>query len=80
MPSTHGAEGALNTAIIANCAILVSKLGVFLASGSSSILAEAVHSVVDIANQVRSCVVCERAYPSRLCRMDSRSRNSRHCL
>lgn len=50
-PTPHGAEGALNTAIVANFAILISKLCVFMASGSSSILAEAVHSVVDIANQ-----------------------------
>lgn len=51
-PAAHGAEGALNTAIAANVAIFISKLCVFVASGSSSVLAEAVHSVVDIANQL----------------------------
>jgi len=42
---------AVHTAIGCNVAILVAKLGVYAVSGSSSILAESVHSLADIANQ-----------------------------
>lgn len=42
----------VNTAIKANALIFVAKLVVFVLSGSSAMLAEAVHSLVDIANQM----------------------------
>eukprot|EP00191_Tetraselmis_sp_GSL018_P006581 CAMPEP_0177610112 /NCGR_PEP_ID=MMETSP0419_2-20121207/19560_1 /TAXON_ID=582737 /ORGANISM="Tetraselmis sp., Strain GSL018" /LENGTH=475 /DNA_ID=CAMNT_0019105305 /DNA_START=404 /DNA_END=1832 /DNA_ORIENTATION=+ len=47
----HGALHAINVAIAANFVIFLSKLGVYLASGSSAMLAEAVHSVADVFNQ-----------------------------
>jgi len=43
---------AVHTAIACNVAILGAKLGVYALSGSSSILAESIHSLADIANQV----------------------------
>jgi len=42
---------AVSTAISANTAILMCKLGGYAVSGSPSMLAESVHSVADIANQ-----------------------------
>ncbi|KAF8060568.1 MTPC4 [Scenedesmus sp. PABB004] len=50
-----GPEGelhAVETAIRANALIFAAKLGVFFVSSSSAMLAEAVHSLVDIANQM----------------------------
>jgi hypothetical protein len=44
---------AVHTAIGCNLAILGAKLTVYAISGSSSILAESIHSLADIANQVR---------------------------
>jgi hypothetical protein len=44
---------AVHTAIGCNVAILGAKLGVYALSGSSSILAESIHSLADIANQAR---------------------------
>lgn len=43
---------AVNTAIRANMAIFVAKLAVYFISSSSAMLAEAVHSLVDVANQM----------------------------
>lgn len=43
---------AVHTAIGCNVLILGAKLGVYALSGSSSILAESVHSLADIANQM----------------------------
>eukprot|EP00879_Flechtneria_rotunda_P010205 GHRR01010669.1.p1 GENE.GHRR01010669.1~~GHRR01010669.1.p1 ORF type:complete len:452 (+),score=105.37 GHRR01010669.1:243-1598(+) len=43
---------AVETAIRANALIFAAKLGVFFISNSSAMLAEAVHSLVDIANQM----------------------------
>ncbi len=48
-----GAMHAVHTAIGCNVAILGAKLGVYALSGSSSILAESIHSLADIANQAR---------------------------
>lgn len=42
----------VHTAIGCNVAILAAKLGVFTLSGSSSILAESIHSMADISNQL----------------------------
>ena len=42
-------------AICANMVIFAAKLVTFLYSGSSAMLAETVHSVVDTFNQVNSC-------------------------
>ncbi len=47
-----GAMHAVHTAIACNVAILGAKLSVWAFSGSSSILAESIHSLADIANQV----------------------------
>ncbi|KAK9817734.1 hypothetical protein WJX72_001395 [[Myrmecia] bisecta] len=42
----------VNVAISANIVIFLAKIGVYLASGSSAMLAESVHSMADIMNQV----------------------------
>lgn len=51
----EGGEGselhAVNTAIRANALIFLAKLAVALASSSAAMFAEAVHSLVDVANQ-----------------------------
>mmetsp|Transcript_15370 Transcript_15370/g.39688 ORF Transcript_15370/g.39688 Transcript_15370/m.39688 type:complete len:564 (-) Transcript_15370:64-1755(-) len=49
--SDHGTLHAINVAIAANFAIFIAKLGVYFASGSSAMLAEAIHSVADVCNQ-----------------------------
>mmetsp|Transcript_30703 Transcript_30703/g.86802 ORF Transcript_30703/g.86802 Transcript_30703/m.86802 type:complete len:569 (+) Transcript_30703:274-1980(+) len=49
--SDHGALHAINIAIAANFVIFLSKLGVYFASGSSAMLAEAIHSIADVVNQ-----------------------------
>ncbi|XP_075264395.1 uncharacterized protein LOC142356350 [Convolutriloba macropyga] len=49
--SDHGALHAINIAIAANFVIFLSKLGVYCVSGSSAMLAEAIHSIADVANQ-----------------------------
>ena len=43
---------AVNTAVLANTVILSAKLGGWALSGSGALLAEAIHSVCDIANQL----------------------------
>jgi len=43
---------AVNTAVLANSLILSAKLGGWALSGSGALLAEAIHSVCDIANQL----------------------------
>ena len=48
-PLKHQIQSA---AITANVVIFIAKLGTYLHSGSSAMLAETVHSVVDTFNQV----------------------------
>lgn len=50
--STHGKKGAIYASFIANIGVGVSKFIAFFITGSSSMLAEGVHSVVDSSNQV----------------------------
>jgi cation diffusion facilitator family transporter len=47
-----GSARAIALALAANGGIAVSKFGVFLLTGSSSLLTEAIHSTADCANQV----------------------------
>ncbi len=47
-----GSSRAVALALLANGGIAVSKFGVFLLTGSSSLLTEAIHSSADCANQV----------------------------
>ncbi|WP_243295183.1 cation diffusion facilitator family transporter [Geothrix mesophila] len=47
-----GSTRAIALALAANGGIAVSKFGVFLLTGSSSLLTEAIHSAADCANQV----------------------------
>ena len=47
-----GTTRAVALALTANGAIALSKFGVFLVTGSSSLLTEAIHSTADCANQV----------------------------
>jgi cation diffusion facilitator family transporter len=48
----HGGGKAIIAALLANLGIAVSKFIVFLVTGASSMLAEAIHSVADSGNQV----------------------------
>src|SRR5512133_2305413 len=47
-----GSSRAVALALAANGGIAISKFGVFLLTGSSSLLTEAIHSSADCANQV----------------------------
>jgi len=49
--STGGGSKAIIAALLANTGIAVTKFGAWLLTGSSSMLAEAVHSVADAGNQ-----------------------------
>lgn len=54
MASSHGTEGSRKTvyaAIAANFGIAVTKFGAALFTGSSSMLAEGIHSVIDTVNE-----------------------------
>jgi len=48
---SHGSEKAVLTAIAANATVTIAKFTGFAFSGSSALLAEAVHSLADTANQ-----------------------------
>ena len=50
--STEGGKKAVIAALMANVGIAISKFIAFLFTGSSSMLAEAIHSVADSSNQV----------------------------
>lgn len=56
----------VSVALYANFTIFLAKLGVWLLSGSSSMLAEAVHSLVDVANQMFLRMGIQRAAKVRL--------------
>jgi cation diffusion facilitator family transporter len=49
---SSGSSRAVALALTANGGIAISKFGVFLLTGSSSLLTEAIHSAADCANQV----------------------------
>lgn len=49
--SAHGGKKAIVAALIANAGIAIAKFVGFLITGSSSMLAESVHSVADTSNQ-----------------------------
>ena len=49
--STEGGTRAIIAALLANAGIAISKFVAFLITGSSSMLAEAIHSVADTGNQ-----------------------------
>jgi cation diffusion facilitator family transporter len=59
--STEGGTRAVVAALAANLGIAVSKFVAFALTGSSSMLAEAVHSVADSANQVLLLIGGRRA-------------------
>ncbi|MDQ6658500.1 MAG: cation diffusion facilitator family transporter [Actinomycetota bacterium] len=59
--STEGGTKAIVAALTANCGIAVTKFIAFLVSGSSSMLAESVHSLADSGNQVLLLVGGKRA-------------------
>lgn len=59
--STDGGTRAVVAALVANAGIAVSKFVAFAITGSSSMLAEAVHSVADSGNQVLLLVGGRRA-------------------
>ena len=50
--SAEGGTKAVVAALFANCFIAVTKLGAWVLTGASSILAEAIHSIADAGNQV----------------------------
>jgi len=59
--STSGGTKAIIAALVANLGIAVSKFVAFLLTGSSSLLAESVHSVADSGNQALLLVGGKRA-------------------
>ena len=56
----------VSAAISANMAIFVAKMATFWVSGSSAMLAESIHSVADIFNQVGHCCLLTSMYFRRL--------------
>jgi len=56
-----GSKTSVVAAIAGNSAVMVSKYAVFFASGSSSMLAEAIHTLADLLNQVLLLVGIERS-------------------
>jgi cation diffusion facilitator family transporter len=68
--STGGSTRAIIAALLANLGIAIAKFGGFLFTGSSSMLAESIHSVADTGNQVllllggrRAAKVATRQHP-----------------
>src|SRR5258707_11793573 len=59
--STSGGSRAIVAALGSNLAIAVSKLVAFAFSGSSSMLAEGIHSIADSGNQILLLVGGRRA-------------------
>jgi cation diffusion facilitator family transporter len=59
--STEGGTRAIIAALLANAGIAVTKFVAFLISGSSSMLAESVHSLADSGNQVLLLIGGKRA-------------------
>src|SRR5829696_9265788 len=59
--STSGGTKAIVAALLANLGIAVTKFIAYLISGSSSMLAESVHSLADSGNQVLLLVGGKRA-------------------
>ena len=59
--STSGGTRAIIAALLANLGIAVTKFVAFLLSGSSSMLAESVHSLADSGNQVLLLIGGKRA-------------------
>lgn len=55
---------SLNVAIVMNSMIFVAKACVANITGSSSMLAEALHSIADVLNQVRRCAILLLPSPS----------------
>ena len=59
--SSGGSKRAIVAALLANAGIALAKFVGYLITGSSSMLAEAVHSLVDSGNQVLLLVGRKRA-------------------
>lgn len=59
--SSSGGTKAVIAALLANLGIAVTKFAAYLLTGSSSMLAEAIHSVADSGNQVLLLVGAKRA-------------------
>ena len=59
--STGGSKRAIFAALLANLGIALAKFAGFTITGSSSLLAEAVHSVADTGNQVLLLIGGRRA-------------------
>ena len=59
--ATDGGTKAVVTALVANLGIAVTKFGAWLLTGSSSMLAEGVHSVADSSNQALLLIGGRRA-------------------
>jgi cation diffusion facilitator family transporter len=60
-PTTSQARAPVITALAANLVVAAAKLGAFVASGSSALLAESLHSLADSTNEVLLLVGARRS-------------------
>jgi cation diffusion facilitator family transporter len=60
-PATSQARGPVITALVANLVVAAAKVGAFVATGSSALLAESLHSLADSTNEVLLLVGARRS-------------------
>ena len=60
-PSASQARGPVIIALVANLVVAVAKVGAFVATGSSALLAESLHSLADSTNEVLLLVGARRS-------------------
>ena len=67
--AASGGTRAVFVALLANIGIAIAKFGGYLLTGSSSMLAESVHSVADGSNQALLLIAGKRATASLMVRL-----------
>lgn len=50
--ATQGSKGAVVAAIVGNSLVMLAKFGAWVATGSTSMLSEAIHTLADLLNQI----------------------------